>query len=151
MSDRRKRSRISRSGDFERAYREGDSRANRYLVLYSFPRDPAAAGQPRLGLSVGRKIGNAVVRNKVKRRLREAFWGLDEGLLPSGHDFVVVARPGVEDLVDRDGTEGLSRSLTELLSNGEGETSTGTSSASPPGVPDEGSEPGGPDQPEGTV
>lgn len=111
----RKRGRLSRSGDFDRVYREGDSRANRFLVLYSFPRQ--TAGQPRLGLSVGRKVGGAVVRNKVKRRLREAFWAIAERSqeLPTDHDFVVVARPGVEDLVDREGTPGLERSLGELL------------------------------------
>ncbi|MGZ5309902.1 MAG: ribonuclease P protein component [Solirubrobacterales bacterium] len=113
----RKRGRLSRSGDFDRVYRDGDSRANRFLVLYSFPRQ--AAGQPRLGLSVGRKVGGAVVRNKVKRRLREAFWAIAEGpqQLPANHDFVVVARPGVEDLVEREGMPGLERSLGELLAD----------------------------------
>jgi ribonuclease P protein component len=108
-----KRGRLSRSGDFDRVYREGDSRANRFLVLYSFPRAEAGA-QMRFGMSVGRKVGNAVVRNKVKRRLRDAFRSLS-GKLPEGHDFVVVARPGVEDLVDREGPEGLERALAELV------------------------------------
>jgi ribonuclease P protein component len=114
----RKRGRLSRSGDFDRVYREGESRANRFLVLYSFPRQ--ASGQPRLGLSVGRKVGGAVVRNKVKRRLREAFWSIAESSqeLPPDHDFVVVARPGVEELVDREGTPGLERSLAGLLADG---------------------------------
>jgi ribonuclease P protein component len=114
MSDRgRKRGRLSRSGDFDRVYRDGSSRANRFLVFYSFPR-AATAGSPRLGISVGRKVGGAVVRNRVKRTLREAFWAQGE-LLPEGHDFVVVARPGVEELVEREGAAGLERSLAELL------------------------------------
>ena len=82
MSSRRKRGRLSRSGDFDRVYRDGRSHANRYLVLYSFPR-PADDGddeEPRLGISVSRKVGGAVERNAVKRALREAFWELDDGL-----------------------------------------------------------------------
>jgi ribonuclease P protein component len=114
MSDRgRKRGRLSRSGDFDRVYRDGSSRANRFLVFYSFPR-ASSSGQPRLGISVGRKVGGAVVRNRVKRTLREAFWAQGENL-PGGHDFVVVARPGVEELVEREGAAGLERSLAELL------------------------------------
>jgi ribonuclease P protein component len=109
------RRRLSRSGDFDRVYREGSSRANRFLVLYSFARD---VEQPvegsRLGLSVGRRIGKAVTRNKVKRAIREAFWELAERLEP-GHDYVIVARPGVESLLDREGQVGVRASLAELL------------------------------------
>ncbi len=115
-----KRGRLSRSGDFDRVYREGDSRANRFLVFYSFPRDSTSGAEPRLGISVGRKVGRAVVRNKVKRALREAFWSLRERL-PDGHDFVVVAHPGVEDLVEREGTPGIERSLAGLLDGESGD------------------------------
>lgn len=125
MSDRgRKRGRLSRSGDFDRVYREGSSRANRFLVFYSFPRSDPAAPQPRLGISVGRKIGGAVVRNKIKRVLREVFWAQGEKL-PGGHDFVIVARPGVEELVEREGASGLERSLAELLSGAENQDPPG--------------------------
>ena len=91
---RRKRRRLSRSGEFDRAYREGRSHASRHLVVYAFPRDEAGAEQPRLGISVGRKVGGAVERNRVKRLLREAFWATDAEL-PDGYDFVIVARPAV--------------------------------------------------------
>jgi ribonuclease P protein component len=110
-----RRRRLSRSGDFDRVYREGSSRGNRFLVLYSFARgDEQAADASRLGLSVGRKIGKAVTRNKVKRAVREAFWTLSDRL-ETGHDYVVVARPGVEGLLEREGQEGIRSSLAELL------------------------------------
>jgi ribonuclease P protein component len=109
-----RRRRLSRSGDFDRVYREGNSRGNRFLVLYSFPREDGSADGARLGLSVGRKIGKAVTRNKVKRAVRESFWELGDGL-ESGHDYVIVARPGVEGLLEREGQEGVRASLAELV------------------------------------
>jgi ribonuclease P protein component len=113
-----RRRRLSRSGDFDRVYREGNSRGNRFLVLYSFARDDESTDTARLGLSVGRKIGKAVTRNKVKRAVREAFWELSDGF-EAGHDYVIVARPGVEGLLERDGQEGLRSSLAELVGPGE--------------------------------
>ncbi len=111
----RKRRRLSRSGDFDRVYREGDSRANRFLVVYSFARgEDEDRETPRLGISVGRRIGKAVTRNKVKRTVREAFWDLADSLAP-GHDYVIVARPGVEGLVEREGGGGVREQLAELL------------------------------------
>jgi ribonuclease P protein component len=115
MPDRKKRGRLSRSGDFDRVYRDGRSHANRYLVLYAFPRAEQQGPEGvRLGISVSRKVGGAVERNAVKRALREAFWALDEGL-PGDHDFVVVARPDSAGLVEREGTAGMRTTLAELL------------------------------------
>ena len=88
---RRKRRRLSRSGEFDRVYREGRSHAGRHLILYAFPRGAGDEG-PRLGISVGRRVGGAVERNRVKRALRESFWACAEPL-PETHDFVIVARP----------------------------------------------------------
>lgn len=117
----RKRGRLSRSGDFDRAYRDGRSHADRHLVLYAFPRSPEDSGDDvRLGISVGRKVGNAVERNKVKRAMREAFWSLSKRL-PDGYDFVLVGRAGVAEMVDREGTNGLVTSIAALLDEaGEG-------------------------------
>ena len=78
------RGRLSRSAEFERVYRQGRSTANRHLVLYTFPNPQAE--RPRLGLSVSRKVGGAVERNRVKRLLREAFASAEARAQPgSGH------------------------------------------------------------------
>ena len=61
MADRKQRGRLSRSGDFDRVYRDGRSHANRYLVLYAFPRaEREGTNGVRLGISVSRKVGGAV-------------------------------------------------------------------------------------------
>jgi ribonuclease P protein component len=99
VAARRRRRRLSRSGDFDRVYREGRSHASRHLVVYSFPRSDEDA-TPRLGISVGRKLGGAVERNRVKRLLREAFWATAEEL-PPNQDFVIVARPALSELAGR--------------------------------------------------
>jgi len=116
MADRarRRRRRLSRSGEFERVYREGSSHGSRYLVVYAFPRRDGE-GAARLGVSVGRKLGGAVERNRVKRLLREAFWAASEELR-DGLDFVIVARPAAGELAEREGERGIEEALREVLS-----------------------------------
>ena len=115
MADRarRKRRRLSRSGEFERVYREGRSYASRHLVVYCFPRHDRD-GAPRLGLSVGRKLGGAVERNRIKRLLREAFWERADDL-DDGFDFVIVARPPVGELAREGGERALADALADVL------------------------------------
>jgi ribonuclease P protein component len=109
-----RRRRLSRSAEFERVYRQGRSKGNRYLVLYAFPRDEESDEGPRLGLSVGRRVGGAVDRTRVKRALREAFWE-EARRLPAGSDYVVVARPESLGLTEREGVSGIRTALAELV------------------------------------
>lgn len=90
--------RLKDNRDFRRVFQKGKSYANRFLVLYHAPNQ---LGCYRVGFSVSKKVGNAVVRNKVKRYLREAVRAaeLDSSL---SVDFVIIARPSAADL-DFDG------------------------------------------------
>jgi ribonuclease P protein component len=109
---------LARSAEFERVYREGRSVGGRQFVVHVFadgPREgPSPAENPRLGLSVGRRVGGAVERNRVKRVVREAFWSLAPELSGSG-DVVVVARPDAAELARRGGTPAVAEALRELL------------------------------------
>jgi ribonuclease P protein component len=116
MADRarRRRRRLSRSGEFERVYREGRSHASRHLVVYAFPRSEGDDSEPRLGVSVGRKLGGAVERNRMKRLLREAFWASADDLRAS-HDFVIVARPAAGELAREGGERAIEAELRGVL------------------------------------
>jgi ribonuclease P protein component len=116
MADRarRRRRRLSRSGEFERVFREGRSHASRHLVVYAFPREEGDESEPRLGVSVGRKLGGAVERNRMKRLLREAFWA-NAATLREGHDFVIVARPAAGELAREGGERAIEEALRSVL------------------------------------
>lgn len=73
---------------FRRLYYRGNSAGNRFLVVYCRRN---GTNTTRLGLTVSAKLGHAVVRNRIRRRLREVY-RLDEGNLPCGYDMVIVAR-----------------------------------------------------------
>ena len=79
---------LKKNSDFRRLYARGKSAATPYLVLYCRPNRRA---ENRLGYTVSTKLGHAVVRNRVRRRLREIV-RLSEPVLKQGFDIVIVAR-----------------------------------------------------------
>lgn len=78
--------------DFETVFREGRKVVRPSLVFYVRPLPEGA--EPRVGFAVSRKVGKAVVRNRVKRRLREIFRLLAPGLRGGPAEVIVIARPG---------------------------------------------------------
>ena len=90
----RKAYRVKKEKEFQKVFQTGQSFANRKFVVYVLPKD-----QPhfRVGISVGKKIGNAVARNAVKRKIRASIFDMKDMINPN-LDFIVIARPSVSNL-----------------------------------------------------
>ena len=86
--------RVKREKDFKAIFKEGTSFANRKFVVYQLEKQQ---NHFRVGLSVSKKLGNAVTRNQIKRRIRHILLSVRERLADNV-DFVVIARKGVEGL-----------------------------------------------------
>lgn len=107
---RSKRTRLTDSPEFERVYRQGAAYRGRLFSVHAFPNE---SGTPRLGLSVSRKVGYAVTRNAVRRRLREVFYSaLAE--IPGAWDLVVSARPAAAEASLRELREEFATALRKL-------------------------------------
>jgi ribonuclease P protein component len=105
----RRADRIRQSKDFRRLNKEGRRRRSAHFVSLVGPGfDPLRV---RLGVTVSRKVGNAVARNRVKRRIREWFRTGARERLPVGRDLIVIARSGAAEL----DTATTRRELGELL------------------------------------
>ncbi|WP_071130396.1 ribonuclease P protein component [Enterococcus timonensis] len=91
----KKKFRVKKESDFQEVFNSATSCANRNFVVYQLPK----AGQKhfRVGLSVGKKIGNAVARNQMKRYLRQGLQELEPGIVPEV-DFIIIARVGSQHL-----------------------------------------------------
>ena len=79
---------LKKNTDFVSVYREGSSKADRFLVVYILGKE---SRENRFGVSVSKKVGNSVVRHRIKRRLKEIY-RLHEGQFAEGYDIVVIAR-----------------------------------------------------------
>lgn len=94
----RKPDRLLAPVEFKRVYERKCSVSNAWLIVYGLPNE---LGRTRLGLSVSKKIGNAVARNRFKRLYREAF-RLTRAELPVGLDLILLPRssrePALEDV-----------------------------------------------------
>ena len=108
-----RRNRLSRSRDFDAVYRQGRSVSTRFLTLYWFRRDEQV-GEPRLGFAVPKAVGSAVVRNRIKRQLREIA---RERLaaMPPANDYVLVVRKGLPEASEANGHEWLAERVDEVL------------------------------------
>ena len=90
----KKRFRVKKEKDFSAIFKKGESFANRKFVIYRLENNETHF---RVGLSVSKKLGNAVTRNQIKRRIRHVLIQ-NSNQLVDNVDFVVIARKGVEEL-----------------------------------------------------
>lgn len=104
----KKEFRIKANKEFQHVFKKGKSFANRQLVIY-FLKKPDQR-HFRIGLSVGKKIGNAVTRNRIKRYLRQAFLELEENIR-NDYDIVIIARQPTKEM----NFHQMKKSLTHLL------------------------------------
>ncbi len=81
---------LKKNSDFEIVYKSGKSYANKYLVIYTLKNN---TDENRLGISVSKKVGNSVVRHRIKRLIKESY-RLHEKMFNSGLDIAVIARKG---------------------------------------------------------
>lgn len=100
--------RLRKNKDFQLVFRKGSSVANRQLVLYVYKNEETK--HFRAGISVSKKIGRAVVRNKLKRRLKEIV-RLHAQHIPQGVDLVLIVRPQAVQLTYQE----LAKSFVHLL------------------------------------
>ena len=108
-----RKNRLSRSRDFDAVYRHGRSVSTRFLTLYWFVRTDEP-GEPRLGLAVPKAAGSSVVRNRIKRQLRDIVRErLDR--VPSTNDYVLVVRRGLPEAAESNGHEWLEARVDEVL------------------------------------
>ena len=102
--------RLTDSPEFERVYRQGTPYRGKLFSVHAFPNEHST---PRLGLSVSRKVGNAVTRNAVRRRLREVFQSCVSGL-SENLDLVVSAKPAASEATFEELREEFCKSLGRI-------------------------------------
>ncbi|MCZ2259032.1 ribonuclease P protein component [Sporosarcina sp. G11-34] len=84
-----KRQRIKKNEEFQKVFKSGKSFANRQFIVYCYRKEEQT--EFRIGLSVSKKVGNAVTRNRIKRYVRQAFLEMKDEL-QNNMDYVIIAR-----------------------------------------------------------
>lgn len=119
--------RLLRTADFHRVYKQRQSVASGPLIIYGAQQAMSLA-HPRIGISVSRRVGNAVVRNQWKRRLREAFRQVRSQVVENNIDVIVVVRAtgkpetgqkAVQDM-ERDLVASIKRVISKIRTSHEG-------------------------------
>lgn len=85
---------LKKNDDFGRVYRQGKSYGNKLLVMYVLERGQDQ--ENRIGISVSKKVGNSVVRHRIKRLIKESF-RTRSSEWKTGYDIVVIARKDAKD------------------------------------------------------
>ena len=85
---------LKKNSDFQTVFKKGKSKANKYFVMYVLKN---GLDKNLLGISVSKKVGNSVIRHRIKRLLKESY-RLHEDMFNSGLNIVIVARKGSDEL-----------------------------------------------------
>ena len=101
---------LKKNQDFQKVYRNGTSKGNRYLVMYVLKNQYM---KNRLGISVSKKVGNSVVRSRVTRLIRESYRLKEEFIDQPGWDFVIIARSNANNATYNDITDSLEQLLKQ--------------------------------------
>ncbi|WP_414045388.1 ribonuclease P protein component [Macrococcus equi] len=99
--------RIKKNDDFQKVYKQGKSVANRQFIVYRLSNNENE--HFRLGISVSKKIGNAVTRNRIKRAIRESFTRHKDDIIKD--DFIIIARNPSKDMT----VEEIHKSLEHVM------------------------------------
>ncbi len=102
--------RLRPAGEFEHVRKNGRSWPNRLLVIIIQPRTAAPDDPPRIAIAAGKRLGGAVVRNRIKRKLREAIRQVYPNIAP-GLDLIVMARAPIVD----ESVSSIAAAVTEVL------------------------------------
>ena len=116
----KKKNRVKKNEEFQAVFQNGKSNAHRQFFIYQLEKpDPAYF---RIGLSVSKKLGNAVMRNRTKRMIRQTFTEIKDEI-DSGKDFVIIARKPCSDMdyeqLKKSLIHALQRSGVKRAKNGE--------------------------------
>jgi ribonuclease P protein component len=107
----KKEFRVKKNKEFQEAFKKGKSVANRQFVVYVLKKPEQE--NFRIGLSVSKKIGNAVMRNQIKRYIRQSFHEFQDRV-HTGNDYIIIARKPTADM----GMDDIKKSLEHVLKVG---------------------------------